>query len=337
MIGGEIAARGLAFAATMLLFGVSLFLVYAPYASPRVTEEPGGDDWRELRRALRRIQLACVEVAVVASATWLVIHAAIIGNEPIDRTLSRLTILTVAEETLFGRVAVLRLGLMILLGAAVTWGLRARGAAMRRIDVVTAVLAAVVLAAMAWMGHAVATLGVSGRVHLAADVVHLLVAGAWLGGLPPLALTLIRAASAGLPAGIAAKTTTRFSRLGILCVAGLVLTGTVNAWFLVERPAALFGTPYGQLLVLKLACFGLMLVLAGVNRVRLMPEIEATTISGNAQRRNAALRRLAQNAGMEVALGIAIAFVVGALGVMVPAAHTAMLGPNPPASDAHQH
>ena len=46
------------------------------------------------------------------------------------------------------------------------------------------------LASLAWAGHGGATPGRPGDLHLAADMLHLLAAGAWLGTLIPLALLL---------------------------------------------------------------------------------------------------------------------------------------------------
>ena len=46
------------------------------------------------------------------------------------------------------------------------------------------------LASLAWAGHGAATPGAAGDLHLAADVLHLLAAGLWLGTLPPLVLLL---------------------------------------------------------------------------------------------------------------------------------------------------
>ena len=117
-------------------------------------------------------------------------------------------------------------------------------------------------------------------------------------------------------------------------MATLLATGTVNAWFLVARLDALFATPYGRLLLLKIALFVLMVVLAARNRVWWTPQIST---HAEAPQRNAALRRLARNAGIEVGLGFAIVLVVGALGMMVPAAHMNMAGSMLPAPGAHAH
>src|SRR5205823_4797274 len=109
------------------------------------------------------------------------------------------------------------------------------------------ILAATYLATLAWAGHAAAGEGEDRWLQLAADVVHLLAAGAWVGALPALVLVL---RSEDIPD--AARTTQRFSTLGIVSVGALAGSGFVNAWYLVGNLPALIATPYGQILLFKL-------------------------------------------------------------------------------------
>ena len=53
---------------------------------------------------------------------------------------------------------------------------------------------------IALVGHAGATPGTAGDIHLASDMAHLLAAGAWLGGLPALAMLLAATSHANDPA-----------------------------------------------------------------------------------------------------------------------------------------
>ena len=50
--------------------------------------------------------------------------------------------------------------------------------------------------------------------------------------------------------------------LGIVSVATVLGSGIVNAWILVGSFDALIATPYGRLLMLKIALFAAMLVFA---------------------------------------------------------------------------
>ena len=82
-------------------------------------------------------------------------------------------------------------------------------------------------AAIAWAGHAASTTGELGNLHLAADVLHLLAAAGWIGGLVPLALLLAAARRhpAVASASLVRETTRRFSALGIVSVGRLGLEG----------------------------------------------------------------------------------------------------------------
>ncbi|MFY9828553.1 MAG: CopD family protein [Rhodoplanes sp.] len=118
-------------------------------------------------------------------------------------------------------------------------------------------------------------------------------------------------------ASIAHNATRRFSALGIVSVATLIATGIINAWILVGSFRALFGTDYGQLLLVKLGLFGVMLCLAAVNRLHWTPRL--TQAPGPAQ--SEAARQLTRNSTIEVGLGLVIFVIVGALGTIHPAIH----------------
>jgi putative copper export protein/plastocyanin len=182
-----------------------------------------------------------------------------------------------------------------------------------RLPWAVALLGGGMLATIAWAGHAAGERGANRIVHLSADAVHLLAAGAWLGALPALASLLARARKAAAPevAGIAAR---RFSTLGVASVGILVITGVVNAWYTVGSLPALLATVYGRLLLLKLVLFAAMLSLAAVNRLRLTPRLAGGKDAWAAS-------RLQRNAMAETALGVAVLGVVGILGITPPAAH----------------
>ena len=71
----------------------------------------------------------------------------------------------------------------------------------------------------------------------------------------------------------------RFSGIGSALVAAIVATGLVNSWFLVgpSRLGGLVSTPYGLILLAKLALFTLMLARAGVRRLLAVPAPKQAT------------------------------------------------------------
>ena len=99
-------------------------------------------------------------------------------------------------------------------------------------------IAALLQASLAWAGQGRET----ATWHLAADVVHLLVAGLWPAGLWPLfwflrKLVPISSPDANLLAGALVR---RFSAMSLVAVLALVLTGWINSYFLVGSLGNLF-------------------------------------------------------------------------------------------------
>ncbi len=161
------------------------------------------------------------------------------------------------------------------------------------------VLAAAMLAAGAWAGHAGAAEGRALVFQMTADVLHLLAAGAWLGGLPCLALLLDwarRAAGRVAPgpvpaataAAVAAEATRRFSLLALVAVGLLVQSGLATAWALVGSVPALIGTRYGRLLLLKVALLLPLLGVAAANLLREKPRLVRAAAAGGPGARGAA-------------------------------------------------
>jgi len=275
---------------------------------------PAGEAPR-LRESALRIAAWCLALAFLSGLAWLAVEAVRMSGLPPARALNRDTLGTVLADTLFGRAWIVRFALAVALGATLLLSRRRAGLA-----TLSAVLAAGLLGSLAWAGHAAAERGVDRIVHLSADAVHLLAAGAWLGALLPLARLL-----AGAPEiGLAGRVTRRFSVMGIACVSVLIVTGTASALYTVGSVPGLFGTSYGRLLLAKLALFAAMIALAAANRVRWTPRLAAA--SGEA---GLARRRLRRNAIAETSLGAAVLGIVGALGVTVPALHSQTVWPFP--------
>ena len=136
-------------------------------------------------------------------------------------------------------------------------------------------LSALLLASLAWLGHAVGEEGRDHLIHLAADVVHLLAAGAWLGGLPMLALLFHRALAGAIVEAqvVVQEATRRFSVMGLFAVGALLATGVVNTWYLAGSLPALLGTDYGRWLLVKIGLFAAMVATAAVNRQVLTPRL----------------------------------------------------------------
>ena len=102
---------------------------------------------------------------------------------------------------------------------------------------------------------------------LFAGLLHLLAAGAWIGGLWPL-LIVVRG-----PPRVGALAARWFSPLGKACVVGTVLSSAVQFVGLVGGLPGLVGTAYGWVAGAKLGLLGVLFVFAVANRYRLAPAL----------------------------------------------------------------
>jgi len=222
---------------------------------------------------------------------------------------------TVATETGFGRAVLLRGGLFFL--ALFMSPARQRDHRYWRF---LAGLGAVAASSFAWSGHGVRDEGLSAVVHLTADILHLLAASTWIGALAALTAFVViarrgvdRGSGREAVAGLA-----KFSGIGALAVAVLLLTGLANSWFLVG-PAAmpdLLTTPYGQLLAVKVLLFGGMLGLAGLNRFRHTPRLQRTLQGSFAL--PAVFRPVLISVLAETSLAAVVLMLVSWLGTLAP-------------------
>lgn len=240
------------------------------------------------------------------------------SGRPFGEALSTDLLSTVLNQTQFGRVSEIRFVLAIVLTGCLTYD---RLALSRWLGVGSALG---LITTIAWTGHAGATPGEIGNLHLTADVLYLIAAAAWLGGLVPLALLLAgaRRYHALAWASLARDATQRLSTLGVVSVATLLATGIVNAWILIGSVHALLISEYAHLLMFKVALFAVMLAIAATNRFWLTPQL---ALSAGSQSHLNALRQLMRNSIVEIAVGLAVFAIVGLLGTMHPAIHFAKL------------
>ncbi|MBY6355009.1 MAG: copper homeostasis membrane protein CopD [Enterobacter sichuanensis] len=131
---------------------------------------------------------------------------------------------------------------------------------------------------LAGVGHAAMLEGAMGALQRLNHVVHLICAATWLGGLLPLLFCMRLAKGRWQTAAI--YTMMRFSRVGHYAVAGVLLTGVVNALMILGLQIP-WQAGYVQLLLFKCALVALMVVIALANRYFLVPRFRPET--GRAQ------------------------------------------------------
>jgi copper resistance protein D len=242
------------FLAAMLAFGMSAYLwAYAPERL-RVALSP----------AARRGALIASLVALITAIAWLALESASMADDP-GAAIDPEAIAAVLTDTAFGHAWAAHLVLAAALVAVVAFA----GAGWAATSIVSAAL----LASLGLVGHAAMQTGAEGVLHRANHAVHLVAAGAWIGGLVPFAMCLrayqrddLRKDSVRAMAG--------FSFWGQLIVAAIVLTGVVNIALTSHHPPIPPTTPYRALLVAKLVIVAIMIALALFNRFVLAPRLK---------------------------------------------------------------
>jgi putative copper export protein/mono/diheme cytochrome c family protein len=282
--------RAIHLAAVASLFGTLVFTGVVLPPLPAAAYVP------RLQRRLAWLCRCSMILALVAGGAWLVTRAgAMAAVEEVSALPGALVL--VALDTRFGRLLLLRLGLLF----TVCLALR------RPRRWVAIPLSGAALALQAATSHAGAMDGQPGQLLMLAEALHIIAAAAWLGALAPLLIVL-----ASLPLEAAAAVIRRFFPLGLAAVLAIAATSLVQAVQLVGSVAALFGTAYGRMALLKLSLFGVLLVFAWLNRFVFRP--------GPAMRRSISA---------EATVAAVLMLAAGSLAHMAPGGHEQAVWPFP--------
>lgn len=209
------------------------------------------------RRRVRRTAAAGLALLVLAALADLLLRGprASGGDWPGVLRLEdlRYTLMSAPGVVLLVRV-VLVLVLAVLL-------LRRPAAAGRPRLLAAAGVAVAVLLTVALLGHA--TDGVAALL-VPAAVVHLAAMVLWLGGLVVLVAAVLPRVRRTPAAGL--RVLRRWSLVAFVCVAALVVTGEIQAFPTVVPLDALWATPYGVLLLVKLGLLAAVLAVAAASQ-----------------------------------------------------------------------
>jgi copper resistance protein D len=294
-----IASRFVHFVAVSVLFGGSLF---------RLCIQPHG---LGIDRPLpRMIDLLAVVAALLSALAWFVGVSASMAGSPSEMVNPEI-MAALLFETQFGRLWIARL---ILIAALVALIFAWRGRTQRR-EIALLVLSGTLTASLAGVGHGSSGAGWLGPAHLVADMIHLLCAATWLGGLVCLVIILHRAVLGRDIASIGAMQTLlpRFSRVGYVAVAILLMTGCFNAIILLERLDDLIATDYGRVLFLKIGLVAAMVAIAVGNRLMLSPRI---LVASTPDRRSESVSALYRSVTLELGVGFIVLASTAILGTI---------------------
>src|SRR5579864_5610177 len=240
-----------------MLYGGSLFFLYGGNVAQQVMT----------RHKFRLWLIASLCVANLSALAWWDATAVTMsGNWTGAGDVEVLS--AVLTGTAFGHLWFWRLALgLILLGALLSWHsiLRSKLGCM-----IIAIGGAMLAGSLAGTGHAIMLFGSRSALLVGAQIIHLLAAGMWLGGLPPLILALSdgRPHLDSLQPDNLVLLLRRFSAIGIFAVSLIGITGLISAALILSDTRALVSTSYGGVLLAKILAFLLMTVLAIDNRWR---------------------------------------------------------------------
>lgn len=185
------------------------------------------------------------------------------------------------------------------------------------------IVTALMMFAPSLTGHARAA-AAEYRLTVFSDWLHLVAAGLWLGGLFHLALSMTRGVS-GLEADKRLRVLERaiplFTRLAVACTAVIALTGVYNSWIHVDRLSALWGTPYGEALLLKIILFVVMVALGGVSTFIIHPKAKRLIAGDDGAETGEHLkldRSFYRTVGLEAVLGIVVLLAAAVLVFLQP-------------------
>jgi putative copper resistance protein D len=313
-----ILVRWLHLSASMLLAG--LFLFEAVILVPAV-----GKPLANIGPLLGRIhQLTCrtaLWTLLVALMSWFgwswLVTSTMTGDDLIE-CLQSGDWLTVMNGTQFGHIWLFRMIVSLVFGI-ILWVMARTSGRPSLLQTTLVGLSVIELVSLAWAGHATASPGPFGIVHLLGDALHLLTSAFWPGGLVPLAtfLFLLLKSSQVEASGLAAPVVRRFSASSLIAVAGMTLTGLLNSMFMVGSFRVLLTSAYGQILVSKLILFFAMVGFGAWNLFLLKPRIAVELPTVNLAQ-NSAVHLLLRNVLWEIGLGTLVILIVGLLGITPP-------------------
>ncbi|MGH2747080.1 MAG: copper resistance CopC/CopD family protein [Actinomycetota bacterium] len=318
--------RWASFAALLLLAGAALFVVLVWQSSAGLARAPEIE--AGFSRRWRRLVRWSFVAAVLSAVAAYILQGAVAGDLPMTDAASP-SVLSEVLTTRFGKAILLRL---VLLGglAGVYFAARSRGdvpvlrdtparasagaagaiaAVPRWAMIAGGILVAAMLMTPGLAGHPGTTPPVA--LNLVADLLHMLGAAVWLGGLT-LLLTAAFPATRGLDeterARVLAPVVGRFSQIALVAVGVLVASGAYRGWVEIRALRGLTDTSYGIVFLTKMAVFVPLLALGAINFRWSTPRIKRAA-EGGGPGPLGVLKRLV---GAETAL-IAVVLAVTAL------------------------
>jgi copper transport protein len=298
-IAGDV-ARGIGYAATFIAGGGAIFLAVV-------------HDGRSDRRGLGKVVLWAAIVGAIAVVVQLPISAALATGLGLGSITHTGVLGQVLADGVGAQTVTVLLGLAVAT-TAVLW--KTRTTATRVAAVVGGGAAAI---GFAFAGHTTVT--EPRWLVYSADMVHVLAASVWVGGLVLLFLFLRRQRAESGDAVHAGGVVARFSRLAGFAIVAIGIAGGILAYEEIRALSALTSTTYGKLVLVKVGVVAVIVAVAAYNRYQLVPALQRAEARG----RNA-WSHLTSTVRIEVIGVIVVLGITGVLVNQVPARTAAGIG-----------
>jgi copper transport protein len=287
-------ARALSFVGLLALIGVIAFRALVLPRAFGISAEMRA----QMEGRAAALGLAASMVVIISAFARLFLESQMMSAMP---GMQAMSMPDMAMHTRWGFA--LRLELGAAFAALVAFVLAARR--LRGAWLLAGISAIVLAVTPALAGHAAASPRFTSLM-IVADFLHVLGGASWLGNLlsvmligVPIALTLD-----GLGRWEAvALLVNAFSPVALASAAIVGASGVVASWVHLEHLAALWQTPYGQVLLLKLALVAITLIIGAYNFRRVQPQLVG----------QAGAARLQRSAAIELSVGLLILLVTGFL------------------------
>jgi putative copper resistance protein D len=248
--------------------------------------------------------------AAFATCVDFIVQVAEIRGQTVFAGADLAVVVRFATQTHVGRLALARLGLLLLTACAARLG-------GKRNWWLVAVLASAAIVVTSLVSHAAAQ-PENRVVAIASQIAHITAAAAWMGVLLHLFIARSKWTDGkdenGI--GLVAEIVRRFSPVALTATSLLGLTGVIAAYRYLNTPSALFFSAYGLTLVVKLVLLTPAIAAGFANFRHVGPKLAAVAKTGVGAR--AALHWFSRTLELEITAGVLVITVAGILGSVSP-------------------
>jgi copper transport protein len=298
--------RALDYVSLALGIGGLVFLVWAWLPALVATTE-GDEAWGEASEAFAgRLELLFV-VAILLGIAVGVLGILLQGASAAGVSLwasAKGSIVESTLETRFGEVWAARTLVWVALGGVLVVSRSRRCPA--RACISAAALGACLLAITPALSGHPSVQGPRG-VFFPADVIHVVGASVWVGGIACLLLALpaaTRKLEGPRRTRLLLATLARFSPLALACAIAIAITGVVQAYIDVRSFDGLLHSTYGALVIVKVVLLSVLIGFGWVNRSRILPALRRLAGRGESPGRGGAAARRSMRGELVVMVAV---------------------------------